>query len=60
MKTRHCYYAALREPSAEYLALYKALGMTGCLANGFDDLSETQPSEDLAWHMHALLIYPLL
>lgn len=59
MKARHCYYLAFREPSAACLALYKAQGMTGCLANGYDGLSETQPSEELAWHKHALLICPL-
>lgn len=59
MKARHCYYVTLGAPSAEYLALYKALEMTGCLANDFDDLSETQPSEELPWHMQALLIHAL-
>lgn len=59
MKVRHC-YLALVELSAVYLALYKVQGMTGRLANGFDDLSETQPSEELAWKMQTLLTYPLL
>lgn len=33
--------------------------MTRHLANAFGDLRETQPSEELAWLVHALLIYPL-
>lgn len=59
MKARHYYYLALGGPSAECLAFRKAQGMTECLASGFDDLNETQPSEELAWPKHTPLIYPL-
>lgn len=41
------------------LGIPQSTGDEECLASGFDDLHETQPSEELAWHRHTPLIYPL-
>lgn len=41
------------------LGIPQSAGDEECLASGFDDLNETQPSEELAWHRHTPLIYPL-